>query len=402
MNTSVPAKETKTATTAAAPAAEREATRSDMQHDNGWKTVGAKAKKELHQQQQGADQKQQGRAGRKGAPSRTRKHSPVRLKLDFKQNEANKAAGPRQSGGADQGDGSRVFTQLQQYLNTGADQDYVIHTVLRLSDLARERRFRAHERSLTILERKGATTEELRKDWKDEAPPNRQEKYAGLSSVWHLDKHEHRERLHQLMVQWILQGDSGQREVDDRLQFFKFERRDNDNEFEANDHTTHKSSYRAAVAEEEGRKEDAGLVQERTRLKELCLRPADPTTQLRERTEDETKAIVMILNHEIEVPKVPPFLKRSMDPSELACFADIFMALEYPLYAHLAPGQRFFGNMPKGAILMQIYAGGEAAPAQKRDIEDFKRTVSRVTLDMEARLVKTTKALENVQQSLTN
>ncbi|KAG6577850.1 uncharacterized protein IUM83_16809 [Phytophthora cinnamomi] len=204
MNTSVPAKETKTATTAAAPAAEREATRSDMQHDDGWKTVGAKAKKELHQQQQGVDQKQQGRAGRKGAPSRTRKHSPVRLKLDFKQNEASKAAGPKQSGGADQGDGSRVFTQLQQYLNTGADQDYVIHTVLRLSDLARERRFRAHERSFTILERKGATTEELRKDWKDEAPPNRQEKYAGLSSVWHLDKHEHRERLHQLMVQWIL------------------------------------------------------------------------------------------------------------------------------------------------------------------------------------------------------
>lgn len=98
----------------------------------------------------------------------------------------------------------------------------------------------------------------------------------------------------------------------------------------------------------------------------------------------------MILNYEIEIPKVPPFLKQSMGPSELACFANIFMALEYPLYAHLVPGQRFFDNMANGAILMQIYAGGEAAPAQKRDIEDFKRTVSRVTLDMEARLVKVT------------
>ncbi|KAE9182922.1 hypothetical protein PF004_g24099 [Phytophthora fragariae] len=390
MNTSVPAKVRTTATTAAAPAAEREATRSDMQQDDGWETVGAKAKKGLHQQKQRVDQRQQGRAGHKGAPPRTRNHSPVRLKPEFKQNEANKGAGPKQSGGADQGDGSRVFTQLQQYLNTGADQDYVIHTVLRLSDLARERRFRAYERSLTILDRKDATTEELRNAWKDEAPPNRQEKYAGLSSVWHLDKQEHRGRLHQLMVQWVLQGDSGQSEVEDRLQFFKFERRDEDNEFETNDHTAHKSSYRAAVADEGGGKEEAGLVQERTRLRELCLRPADPTTQLCERTEDETKVIVMILNHEIEVPKVPPFLKQSMDPSELACFADIFMALEYPLYAHLAPGQRFFYNMTKGAILMQIYAGGEAAPAQKRDIEDFKRTVSRVTLDMEARLVKVT------------
>nr|KAE8948140.1 hypothetical protein PF009_g2272 [Phytophthora fragariae] len=390
MNTSVPAKVRTTATTAAAPAAEREATRSDMQQDDGWETVGAKAKKGLHQQKQRVDQRQQGRAGHKGAPPRTRNHSPVRLKPEFKQNEANKGAGPKQSGGADQGDGSRVFTQLQQYLNTGADQDYVIHTVLRLSDLARERRFRAYERSLTILDRKDATTEELRNAWKDEAPPNRQEKYAGLSSVWHLDKQEHRGRLHQLMVQWVLQGDSGQSEVEDRLQFFKFERRDEDNEFETNDRTAHKSSYRAAVADEGGGKEEAGLVQERTRLRELCLRPADPTTQLCERTEDETKVIVMILNHEIEVPKVPPFLKQSMDPSELACFADIFMALEYPLYAHLAPGQRFFYNMTKGAILMQIYAGGEAAPAQKRDIEDFKRTVSRVTLDMEARLVKVT------------
>ncbi|KAE8907425.1 hypothetical protein PF005_g2428 [Phytophthora fragariae] len=189
MYTSVPAKARTTATTTAAPAAEREATRSDMQQDDGWETVGVKTKKGLHQQKQGVDQRQQGRAGHKGAPPRTRKHSPVRLKLDFKQNEANKGAGPKQSGGADQGDGSRVFTQLQLYLNTGADQDYVIHTVLRLSDLARERRFRAYERSLTILERKDATTEELRKAWKDEAPPNRQEKYAGLSSVWHLDKH---------------------------------------------------------------------------------------------------------------------------------------------------------------------------------------------------------------------
>ncbi|KAE9163115.1 hypothetical protein PF004_g30258 [Phytophthora fragariae] len=151
-----------------------------------------------------------------------------------------------------------------------------------------------------------------------------------------------------------------------------------------------RGSYREAVGPAERTRATPTPSTEQERLTALCLQPAELLTQLRERTEDEVQAIVMILNHEIEVPNVPPFLIRSMDPSELACFEDIFMALEYPLYAHLAPGQRFFANMTKGAILAQIYVGVEAAPAQKRDIENFKKTLSRITLDMDTRVVKIT------------
>jgi hypothetical protein len=48
----------------------------------------------------------------------------------------------------------------------------------------------------------------------------------------------------------------------------------------------------------------------------------------------------MILSHEIAVAMAPPFLRQSMTISKLAVFEDMFMALEYPLYAHLAPGQK--------------------------------------------------------------
>ncbi|GMF47018.1 unnamed protein product [Phytophthora fragariaefolia] len=109
------------------------------------------------------------------------------------------------------------------------------------------------------------------------------------------------------------------------------------------------------------------------------LQPAYPTTKLRAKTADEVAAIVMILNHEIEVPMVPPFRTQSMTPGELAVFEEIFKALEYPIYAHLAPGQRFFDSMQKGVVLAQIYAAEEAAPAhkqkndQKRDVKNRHR-----------------------------
>ncbi|OWZ00582.1 hypothetical protein PHMEG_00028192 [Phytophthora megakarya] len=74
----------------------------------------------------------------------------------------------------------------------------------------------------------------------------------------------------------------------------------------------------------------------------------------------------MILNHEIEVPFPPRFLVQSMDARQIACFTDIFMAIEYPLYAHLAPGQKFSHNLSKQALVSMIHMGEEAAPPQKR------------------------------------
>ncbi|KAG3159026.1 hypothetical protein PC128_g21375 [Phytophthora cactorum] len=79
-----------------------------------------------------------------------------------------------------------------------------------------------------------------------------------------------------------------------------------------------------------------------------------------------------------------------MTAQELATFSDIFMDLEYPVYAHLVPGQRFRANMSKAAILTQIPMGKEAALPQREAIQQFKSVVSRIMLNMETRVLKVT------------
>jgi hypothetical protein len=156
-----------------------------------------------------------------------------------------------------------------------------------------------------------------------------------------------------------------------------------------NDGAAKAGSYLEAVQPEmQGRTEK--VTSEQARLRELCMQPATPTSKLRARTADETAALLMILNHEIEVPLVPPFLVQSMEPGELAVFEDLFKALEYSIYAHIAPGQRFFSNMTMAAILAQIHCGAEAAPAHQLKIDQFKRELSRISMDMRKRVLKVT------------
>ncbi|KAE8966829.1 hypothetical protein PR003_g29349 [Phytophthora rubi] len=337
------------------------AERPDMQRDDGWKTAGPKIKNGAPQARQAAAQGQQRPSGGKAATQRNSKLSPSRLKNGSQQRSGPNKAAAKQLSGADPGDGSVIFDQLCYYLNTRASQAYVAHTAMRLSDLAKERRFGAFEKALPEAERNGKTTQELRESWSDTAPEYRQDKYGGPNSVWRLHIHEHQGRLYQLLIKWVVNEQVKQRELEDRLQFFKFETTPEHMQPMVDEPTLLRGSYREAVGPAERTRTTPTPSTEQERLTALCLQPAELLTQLRERTEDEVKAIVMILNHEIEVPNVPPFLIQSMDPSELACFEDIFMALEYPLYAHLAPGQRFFANMTKGAILAQIYVGVEAA-----------------------------------------
>jgi hypothetical protein len=125
-----------------------------------------------------------------------------------------------------------------------------------------------------------------------------------------------------------------QPETEDRLRFFHFE---NGEVVEVEPAREDKGTYRDAVRPAEVA-EEIGATGVKERLRDLCMKPALPTTKLRQRTTDESKAIVMIVNHEIEVPFVPHFLQLSRTTSELAVLEDIFMALEYQLYAHLAPG----------------------------------------------------------------
>lgn len=108
--------------------------------------------------------------------------------------------------------------------------------------------------------------------------------------------------------------------------------------------------------------------EEQQRMRELCMRPVERVLELRQRTTEEDRALVMILTHELELARPPAFLIQSMDAEELAVFTDLFHAIEYPLYAHLAPGQRFGEDMSREALLRYVSAGREAAPQHKQEI----------------------------------
>ncbi|GMF45883.1 unnamed protein product [Phytophthora fragariaefolia] len=76
-----------------------------------------------------------------------------------------------------------------------------------------------------------------------------------------------------------------------------------------------------------------------------------------------------------------------MTCTELAYFTDIFLAIEYPPYVHLVPGQQFGPNMSRHAIMRHIYAGPEAAPNHKQEAEEFKEAFSRIALNADTRVV---------------
>jgi hypothetical protein len=259
-------------------------------------------------------------------------------------------------------------------------------TVKRIKDLATERRFGDYLKRLPAHVKKENATGVLRQEWQDAIPYRLREKHEALASEWELGSTEHQVRLAKMMYQWVIKDNVPQREVGERLRFISLGTRCEE-ETAAGRITT--GSYLEAV-QQDGTHAEAQLNAEQRRLRELCMEQFHPTSKLRPRTADETAAIVMILNHAIDVPAVPSFLTQSMAPGELAVFEDLFKALEYSLYAHIAPGQRFFSNMAPDVIMAQIHCGTEAAPAHKHRIEEFKRELSRIALDMRSRILKVT------------
>lgn len=186
----------------------------------------------------------------------------------------------------------------------------------------------------------------------------------------------------------MLQGNMAQDELETRLRLFHFQHDPTDNKTIEGTPTSGKS-YRDAVG---GTEKDASTKEgmaptDQKKWYDMCMKPAEPVRELRERTEEENQALVMILNHQLEVPVPPRFLVLSMTVVELAAFTDIFMALEYPLYAHLAPGQRYGTGLGKQSIMQMIQVGAEAALPQKQEIAEFKAAIARIEIDPERRLV---------------
>eukprot|EP00644_Phytophthora_capsici_P004948 jgi/Phyca11/96586/e_gw1.1.1708.1 len=77
----------------------------------------------------------------------------------------------------------------------------------------------------------------------------------------------------------------------------------------------------------------------------------------------------MILKQEIEVANPPNFLLQSMDAEEMAILTDLIHSLEYPLYAHIAPGQKFSNGLSREALLRLVTAGPEAALQHTQEVQ---------------------------------
>ncbi|KAG1712695.1 hypothetical protein DVH05_000435 [Phytophthora capsici] len=272
-----------------------------------------------------------------------------------------------------------------------APTEYVLHTVLRLKDLAKERRFKAH---LEQMKKQKATAEEkdkIREQWTDEIPLHLRDQYKELLSSWDCAKADHRERLGGLMEEWLIKEAVNQAELEARLMQFTFTNDPREAQ-ENTDANKPSRSFKDVVAEteEQPTKQNGEDNENLQKWYQLCMKKAEPIRVLRDMTDEEKQAIEMILHHQLEVPIPPRFLIQIMDARELAAFTDLFMAIEYPLYAHLLPGQRFGPNMSIQAILQHMNMGAEAAYPQKMQIMEFKRDISRAEINTETRVVKVT------------
>ncbi|KAE9316266.1 hypothetical protein PR003_g18764 [Phytophthora rubi] len=289
----------------------------------------------------------------------------------------------------DQGDGKVVFAQLRDYLCGETSADYCIPLVVKLASLAKARRFQEHYDLLPKDMKDKQGEQELRESWKDLVPQDILTKHAEWENHWDLNRTDDARRLTELMKGWIAGERLSQKEVEDRLRVQYLEGLQPNSEGGKPDSTIFRS-YKGAVSQGLHKRETKKLTEEQSRLRDLCLRPAKALTQLRQRTADEDAALLMIMSQEIEVPRPPNFLVQSMNAGEIARFTDLFWGIEYPLYAHLMPGQWFGENLTKQAILAHIHTGAEAAPKQKQDVEQFKDSLSRITLDMDTRVITVT------------
>ncbi|GMF34627.1 unnamed protein product [Phytophthora fragariaefolia] len=119
----------------------------------GRETAGAKAKRPTKTTNKGQGTGIPGHDP-SAEPKRERKLSPTKYASTPRGKEPHKGQNGGAGNRADNGDGSVVFQQLRGYLQNQALQAYVTHTVLRLNDLARERRFKSYLRTMPAEERR--------------------------------------------------------------------------------------------------------------------------------------------------------------------------------------------------------------------------------------------------------
>ncbi|OWZ01928.1 hypothetical protein PHMEG_00026606, partial [Phytophthora megakarya] len=125
---------------------------------------------------------------------------------------------------ADGGDGKAVFAQLRRYLASGAPNEYIMHSILQVKPLARDRRYK-HWMMKEKKKNKDWTEVSLEPTtkWVDEPTVELKEQYNGVQSYWDLQLKEHRQKVSTLLRTWVIIAKLPQKEVETRLRFVHLE-----------------------------------------------------------------------------------------------------------------------------------------------------------------------------------
>jgi len=248
--------------------------------------------------------------------------------------------------------------------------------------------FRAafHVRDLT--EEQQSELEDARTD---EPSDKLRERYQSIDSVWNFQDKEHVSRMARLMHQWIVDKHLPKAEIESRLRVFHFLNNPAMDDILPMGHggnSATSASYKEAVGDTPMLNPSDSVMNPDIRsLYDLCVRPAPTRTQQRDITEQDERAIQLILTQELEVTYPPRFLAQVMTAIELARFTDFFHTLEYPLYAHLEPGQRLSDNFSHQVLLSFICVGQAASAEHRMTVTEFTTRLLRVQLDIKRRFL---------------
>ncbi|KAL4134206.1 hypothetical protein PRIC2_004515 [Phytophthora ramorum] len=209
------------------------------------------------------------------------------------------------NGGAGEGgdikNGSATFKQLRLYLLQNAKQEYVLHTIIRLRELASSRRFLSW---VEAQKKNGRAEQQLKTDWKDQPSAAQTDRYKNVQSYWDLRVSEHTRGLYKVMLQWVVTEKLDQGEVEWRLYFCRIQGGPESKAAVPRSGMAG-NSYLGPV--NTGRLMSGVNVEtdEQKRMKELCTRPVERVVELRERTADEDRALAKGLELEMQEMKHP-------------------------------------------------------------------------------------------------
>ncbi|KAG1709861.1 hypothetical protein DVH05_016876 [Phytophthora capsici] len=199
------------------------------------------------------------------------------------------------------------------YLINKAPSSYVLHTVLRLKELATERRFAAYAKAGQQLQNAAADKAQLRNEWNDTAPAEMAARYKGVKSNWDRAKDDHHQRLVELLEKWVIHKKMPQAELDNRLRFFNMLNAPDARLAKPSGGSSSGKTYKQAVADLAKANGNVTATatdttnDEYQRWYDFCMKPVEKVRKLRERTKAENQAIDMILRSQLEVPVPPDF-----------------------------------------------------------------------------------------------